>query len=446
MLNDNGNTLQKSSQTKDILIIGLALFAMFFGSGNLIFPPDIGITDGTQWGLGFFFYFFADAGLALLGVIAINHSGGKMEQVMNLAGKAPGTLITIAVILSIGPGLAIPRNGAVTLEMGIAPAFGLDASSPVVRAVFSIVFFGLVCLLTVRPSRVVDVVGKYMTPILVIALIILIVIGVVSPQAASQPSVSDTVIKDGIFNGYQTLDLMAALFFSLIIIDSAKDRGYSTEGARTAIVLKAGVISCLLLMLVYGGLAYLGSTTGMLWREEFLAGDINQAALLMNIAHQLMGRVGAFVLALIVAFACMTTAIGLTSAAGTYFSELSRGRVGYAAVVVIVCVVSALFCNVGLSQIISITAPILMICYPVTVLTVIESFLTGRFQNRNAYILSAAVTFLISLGTILCDSFGMNAFAFLHQIPLDQFGFNWIIPAAAAFLIGSVIPGRKIGA
>ena len=425
-------------------VIGLALFAMFFGAGNLIFPPDIGVRDGSLWWLGFIFYFIADAGFALLAVIAMNRMGGNMDRVTGTAGRVPGTIINIAVILCIGPGLAIPRNGATTLEMGIAPAFGLDAASPLVRAVFSVIFFGIVLLLVIRPSAVVDILGRFLTPILVITLLILIVVGIFSPRAATQPSVSETIIKDGIYNGYQTIDLMAGLFFAIIVIENAFDRGYYSEGDRTRIVLRAGAVSCVLLGIVYGGLSFLGSTTGMIWRDQYLSGEINQAGLFTNISSELLGSAGSVILALIVTFACLTTAIGLTSAAGSYFSELFHGKISYSAVVILVCVVSAILCNAGLSQIISFTFPILMLCYPIVVLTVIMSFLTDRVKNRNAYYLASLVTFFLSACSVLCGNLGVSSFSWVHRIPLDQFGFYWVIPAAAAFLIGMIIPGKDL--
>lgn len=437
-------TLQSQKRGFDFVVVGLALFAMFFGAGNLIFPPDLGLKSGTEWFVGFFTYFIVDAGLAVVGILAMIKADGKTENITGVAGKAIGVIINTAVILAIGPGLAIPRNGAVTYSLGIAPLFGFSADNKVALAVFSVVFFAVVLLLTIRPSKVVDIVGKWLTPALVIALVVLIVVGFVAPRGDVMPAVTDSVVKDGIVNGYQTLDALASLFFGIVIITAVKGKGYTGKKEGSSAVLKASLVAGALLFVVYGGLAFLGATTGTLWRDAVVGGSVDQATLLVNITNELLGSAGVTVLSIIVALACLTTAIGLTTAVAEYFEDLTNGKLSYKTLVIATCVVSALLCNMGLAEILKVSVPVLLILYPVVLLFMAATFLHDVVKNVNAYLLSCAVTFVVSLLTVANDMFFLGKFAWIHSLPLDAYGLNWVLPAVVAFAVGAFIPGRKI--
>ena len=211
---------------KDIVVIGFALFAMFFGAGNLVFPPYLGVLDGTKWFIGFIAFLFADGGLALLGVVAMTRTGGDLDALYSRAGKKIGLVIGTASILCIGPFLAIPRTAAVTFEVGINPVFG-DSFSPVV---FSIIFFAITLFLTIKPSKVVDIVGQFLTPALLICLAVLIVKGIISPLGTPlERTLVDNVVVRGIYDGYQTMDAMASCIFAGIIISSVKAKGYTNN-------------------------------------------------------------------------------------------------------------------------------------------------------------------------------------------------------------------------
>ena len=425
-------------------IVGLALFSMLFGSGNLIFPPEIGITGGTEWYQGYIAYFLADAVLSICSVFAMLKVDGDLNRLTGTIGPTGSMIINTVCIICIGPLLAIPRNAAVTFEMGISPLFGLDPESRILRLVFSIIFFGVVLLLTIRPSKVVDILGKYLTPILVAAIAILIIIGVVSPGAQAGAPVSDSLIKDGILNGYQTLDLMAGIYFSVVIIQSIRSKGLESLGEQKKYTAGAALIAGTLLCLIYGGLAFLGATTGSQWLDQFTSGEINQAGLVINITGALMGKFGVVFLSVIVALACLTTAVGLTSAAGDYFSGIIPSR-SYAFMVVLICIVSAVLCNFGLSAIISIAAPILMLFYPPVMFLTLSCLGRSIFRKKRYYQCGIVICFLISLLTVLTDTFGVTALSWIHTaLPLDTFGFNWLIPTAIAAAIGHFLPGPEI--
>ena len=426
------------------IIVGLALFSMLFGSGNLIFPPDIGITGGTEWYKGYIAYFLADAGLGICSVFAMLKVDGDLNRLTGSIGPKGAMIINTVCIICIGPMLAIPRNAAVTFEMGISPLFGIDPSSRILRLVFSIIFFGIVLLLTIRPSKVVDILGKYLTPILVVAIAVLIIIGIAAPAAQAGAPTSDNLIRDGIFNGYQTLDLMAGIYFSIIIIQSIRSRKLQSKREERKTAAAAALIAGALLCFVYGGMAYLGATTGSQWQQQFTSEEINQAGLVVNITDALMGSFGVAFLSIIVSLACLTTAVGLTSAAGEYFNRIIPSR-SYAFMVVIICIVSAILCNFGLSAIISIAAPILMLFYPPVMFLTLTCLGRNIFRKKNFYQFGMCICFVISLFTVLTDTFGISSLAWIHTaLPLDTFGFNWVIPTAIAAAIGHFLPGPEI--
>ncbi len=440
------NNLQKRSAS-DFVFIGLALFAMFFGAGNLIFPPDIGVRSGPDWFIGFLCFFIADAGLAVIGMLSMVKANGRIENVTGVIGKTPSTILATAVILCIGPGIAIPRTATVTYGLGLAPVFNIAADNKLALPIFSVVFFLIVLALTIKPTRVVDIVGKVLTPVLVVALLIMIVIGFVAPKGSiSDPLPGTQTVQYGILNGYQTMDGMASLFFAIIVISAVYAKGYTSRKDSTSMTIKASVVAGILLFIVYGGLAYLGATTGTLWKSLVGSPDFNQAQLVINITDALMGKAGVIVLGIVVALACLTTAIGLTSATAEYFHKLSKGKLKYSHLVIAVCIFSAFICNLGLATILKIAVPILLLVYPIVVLLLVVT-LFRRFINKQwAYKLAAIAALIVSAITVLGDTFKSlkEPLAFIHDLPLDAYGFNWLIPTLIALVIGMIIPGPKL--
>lgn len=159
---------------KDSMTIGLALFAMFFGAGSLIFPPYLGLESGTSWFLGFLCFIIADIGLAFVTIVAMVHGDGSVSGITGVVGKIPAHIINTAAIVCIGPFLAIPRTAATTYEMTVVPLLP-DAGILIV----SIVFFGLTWLFTIRASKVIDILGNVLTPALFLCLVVLIGAGII---------------------------------------------------------------------------------------------------------------------------------------------------------------------------------------------------------------------------------------------------------------------------
>ncbi len=432
-----------NGKKSDALIIGAALFAMFFGSGNLIFPPYIGVTCGSRWLLGFISYFIADGGLALLTVFAMAKAGGDLGKITGTIGRAPSVILNTISMLCIGPFLAIPRNGAVTFEVGVQSVAGSVQLGQLARIIFSVVFFTVVLLLTLKPSSVLDIVGKILTPLLSATLLIMIFAGILDPKRGAHFVQNSSIIRDGIYNGYQTLDMLAALFFSMIAIRAIESKGYKSDLLKRKIISASGLVSGLGLAVIYGGLTFLGATTGSLWEHGVRDARISQAQLLINITQSLLGRPGAILIGIVITLACITTAIGLTSATASYFEELSNKKLPYRAVVIAVCVLSAILCNLGLDLIISAAFPILSLLYPVITFLIVTSFFESRIKNRLPFILGTLVAFAISLLNTAEDLFAIRSLSFVHLLPLSSVSLEWLPPAAIVFVIAALVSGRK---
>lgn len=424
--------MRKKSNFMDIAVIGLALFAMFFGAGNLIFPPYLGTNAGGEWFTGFLCFFIADVGLALVAILSMIKSGdASIQGVTKKLGALPSAIINTLIVLCIGPFLAIPRTAATTFEMGIQPIFpGINSW------IFGAIFFGLVLVLTVRPSGVVDVIGKYLTPILVVCLLAMIVLGIINPIGEISEIAKFETVKEGVLAGYQTMDVLASIVFVIIIISSAKDKGYTETKDTMSVVIKSSVFAAAALFIIYGGLAYLGATTSAGGFEGY-----NQTGLVVAITQSLLGSYGVVVLAVIVFFACLTTAIGLTSSCASYFAELTNGKISYTKAVIATCIFSYVVSNFGISTIISIASPVLSLLYPMVLVMILLNFFGNRIKNNNIYVGAAIFSLLASAADVLCG-FGLPL-DFIHYLPFGSFQCGWILPAIVGGLIGKCIPYKE---
>lgn len=418
------------NKNKDILIIGFALFSMFFGAGNLIFPPYIGISSGSSWLISFLGFILADVGIILLSIIAISKAG-SLQNVIGRAGKKFGITLEFLMMLCLGPILVIPRTGATTFEMSILPL--AKNFNPVL---FSVIFFSITLLLTIKPTKVMDIIGKFLTPILLLSLAFLIVKGIVSPIGNLEDVNSSDLFITGVTQGYQTMDALGIGGIVALIMTSLVSKGYTDKNENISLAIKSALIACVGLTVVYGGLTFLGATASSLYDT-----NISQTALLINITHQLLGSTGTIMLAVVVGFACLTTSIGLTSVTGKFFEDFTNKKLKYEHIVIFICVFSAIVSNFGVDKIIQIAIPILSLIYPVTIVLVVMNIFKKIIPNDMTLKGAAYSTLLISLLNVI-DSLGLSI-QFVHKIPLASLGFNWILPAIIGGIVFSFIPTKS---
>lgn len=412
-----------NNKRQDILVVGFALFAMFFGAGNLIFPPSLGQLTGDQVIWSVIGFLLTGVGLPLVGIIAVAKFGGNLEVLGSRVNKSFGVVITIIVTLAIGPFLAIPRTSATTFEMGILPFFPNMSS-----VLFSVIYFAVVLFFVLRPSSIIDDIGKILTPALFVTLLAIIIKGIVSPIGEIGISQIAAPFATGFKEGYQTMDALASTVLGSIIVASIMAKGYKDPKDVSSLTIKAGIVATIGLGVIYGGLAYLGATATA-WPT-----DISRTQLIMGITEAVLGNFGKILLGAAVGLACLTTSIGLTAATGEYFSKLTKGKLSYNVVCIVTAVTSMIISNAGVDQITSLAAPLLVILYPVVIALIMIMFLEKYIQHKAIY---AGVVYTALAFSVLDVLVGYNvpipgAKQLLAALPLADQGFAWVIPTILA--------------
>lgn len=429
---------------KDILVTGLALFAMFLGAGNLIFPPSLGQQAGSDLWWAILGFVATGVGLPLLGVTAVAKAGGDLELLGNRVHPLFGKLITAIVVLSIGPLLAIPRTAATTFEVAIAPFLQSTIDIKIALAITTIIFFSITLAFVLRPSKIVDNVGKVLTPFLILFLAAIIIKGIISPAAGISTGTYTTPFTQGFLEGYNTMDALASVIFGLVIANAVRAKGVTDNNEIAKVTIWAGIIAAIGLGSVYIGLAYIGATTG-----NTFTGD-NPGQMLSYVTEVLLGSTGKIIIGLAMTLACLTTAIGLVATSGNFFSRLTNNKVSYNTVCLITALVSAILANMGLAKILEVSVPLLVTVYPVVIVLVLLSIFNNLFGgNRNVYIGTVGTTVVITLAnliTSLSSNFGVQLGALekiLSLLPMQDQGLGWILPAVIIAVVCMFIKSKE---
>lgn len=425
---------------KDTLVIGFAMFAVFFGAGNLIFPPQIGFATGTEWGVALLGLMLTGMLLPVLGVIAIGLGGGSFERLTRPIAPWFGTVLIFTTMIAIAWLITIPRTASVAFESGLQTLWpALDAT--VGMRVFVPLYFAVSLYFAIDRSRVIDKVGAVLTPVLLVLLLVIVVWAVFDPLAAPVETAEAAPFYLGFTTGYQTGDVFTGLLFGILFLNAIRARGY-TEGRDFHMVL-AGVAAVTFagLFVVYGGLEYLGATgSGM-----FDAG-ISHSQLLTGLVEALAGKLGANLLGVAVLLACLTTAVGATAVMAEYIAKWSRGRISYPVSAIITTLVAAAQSFGGVDYIIRIAGPIFMLFYPVGICIVLLGLASRLFCNDGIWKGTAIAALLIGAYDCLSILSGMTGFAMPQalvtaygHIPLSDMGFAWVLPAILGGLTGGVL-------
>lgn len=424
----------------DSLVVGAALFAMFFGAGNVVFPPYIGLTAGTQWFTGFLCYYAADVGLALLTIYALLASSciDRKEGLFHRLGGTPAMLMMLAIILCIGPLLAIPRTGATAFAISFAPLGYSSKGINLAKILYSAAFFGFSTLLAYRESNMVDAIARYLSPIKIGGFILIVCAAFAWPLGEINPAVhDDKVAWNSILAGYQTLDVMAALVFGFVIVNALKGKGYTSGSQKALSVGLSSLVAGVLLFVIYGGLCYLGATGSGLYPA-----DTEKGALVSSLVTGLFGSASNVLLAVVMGVSCMATAVGLIGTTATFISQFSNGRFSYRVVAVFTGLFSMVFSNVGLDSIIAFAAPILTFLYPGTLVVIVLSLFDRHIRNDNIFRFATTGALLCS-GLSVLEDFGLP-FKLTSMLPFDAVGLGWIVPAATFGLAGYFVRQQKL--
>lgn len=432
--------MNKNLSFMNILPIGLMLFSLFFGAGNLIFPPALGQLAGEHLFLAIFGFLCTGVGLPLMGILAIARMRDNSPFALaNKVNHRFSVVLMVIINLIIGPLFAIPRTAAVAFDIGLRPFIAADLYTSNL-AIYTLLFFGATYYFALSPNKLIDRVGKILTPLLLITLGLLISQIFFRPLGAIGPSTAtyeNFAFFKGFQEGYLTMDLLASVVFGSVVINSMKAKGVNDTQTLTKVCIYAGLIASFFLAVIYISLAYMGATS-----VELLGYAENGGLILSGVANHYFGAFGNTILFLTITFACLTTSIGLVSSCAGFFSELSNNKITYQRLVLYFSLFSFLISNVGLTKLITISVPFLVAVYPVVIMLILLVFLDKLFGSRRrvyqgAIFFTACVSVLDALQAIgmlspsiikLCNRF----------IPLYIYDFGWLIPAAIGGLVGYI--------
>ena len=431
---------------KSIVIISFMLFSLFFGAGNLIFPPLLGQQSGSNTFLSILGFLITAVILPVLGVIVVGKFGGLTE----LAGKVDkkfAIVFTLLIYLSIGPGLGIPRAGSVPFEMAIAPYLKENSNLSIWMLVYTTIFFIIVLWLCLNPGKLVKRIGTFLTPSLLILIVVLFFTFLLkfNKSVASPEKVYyNAPFLQGFIDGYQTMDTIAALNFGLVIAITLGNFGVKEEKGIIKYTIIAGIFAGIILTLVYVMLSVMGAATSGVYDSA-----LNGAIILRQIMHDLFGRFGAIFLAAIFTLACLTTCVGLTNSISAYFAKLFK-KISYKKWVIIITIVSFLICNLGLNMILSVSIPVLNAIYPVSIVLIIIGLLDKYIKNfKYTYKLCIYSTLFISVLYAIDELFNLGFISdILAYIPLYSQGFGWVIVCIVMFgisvLLNAILNKKKV--
>lgn len=426
---------QKKLDTKQIIISGLALFAIFFGAGNLIFPPFLGLNSGKDWFLASLGFNLSDSLLILLGILALSFRSANLKSFGGKLSNNFGSILSLVCITLVGPLLSIPRTGATTYEVALSPFY-----PNINKILFSFLFFALVYILTINGSKVVDRVGKYLTPTLLIILAILIIKGIFYPDVVLE-STAGNKFSAGFIEGYQTMDSLGPIFLTGIILEDLKNKGISEKNDLIRATIYSGLIAVFGLVIVYTGLTYVGAKS-----IAFADLDLNRTSLLIAISENLLGRNVQIALSLVVGFACLSTAIGLVSAFSSIFAENFK-KLSYRFFVRLGVVISFALSILGVDKIMEISIPILLFVYPIVISLYILNLIDRGNISPLAYKISIGAVALVSFADALSalgfsNNFYVNG---INKLPMADAGFAFVFVFLISLIFGLLISKNQKG-
>ena len=417
-------------KTKDVLLTGFALFAMLFGAGNLIFPPMLGYETSSSWIPTMLAFIITGVGFPFLGILSVSIAGNGIKDFANRVSPTFSKVFAIISILAIGPMLAIPRTGATAYEITFLHN---GMNNTIYKYIYLICYFGIVILFSLRASKVIERVGKILTPILLLLLFLIIVKGIFFSGLSIKPDIYPHAFKKGFLEGYQTMDTIASIAYAGIILKAIKNGRNLTQKQEFSFLIKAGLVAILSLALIYGGFALVGAKM----HSVLVTND--KIELLVKTTSYLLGNYGNLVLAICVAGACLTTAIGLVATAGEFFSSITSFK--YEKIVIFTVIISFLLSILGVESIIRISVPILVFIYPVMISLIILN-LFGKYI-KNDYVYKGVVLFTGIIGLIeSLASIGItNTYtnSVLEILPFSDYGLTWLFPGLIGYILFSLM-------
>lgn len=419
------------NNTKDLLITSFALFSLFFGAGNLLLPPLLGYNAGEDWFWVTLGFVITAVAIPIIGIYA--HA--KLQGTLYDFGKKVSPLFSLVyciLIYVIAVAIPSPRTAAATHEIAIHPNFG---TSPLLT---SSIYFALVLVFALNRSKILDVIGKYLTPFIVLILLLVIGIGLFNAQMDISNSSFDTPIVDGILEGYQTFDAIAAVVVGAVIIISINIKSNQSFEYKKDLIKKSGVIAGLGLFVIYAGLIAVGAFYGSeIELNSGLSNDVQRADLLIGISSKALGGFGYSILSVLIALACFTTAVGIVTGAADYFKGLlHNSQTVYVITAVLASVFGVIVGQLDFNDIIVIALPVLLFIYPITIVLIILNAMPDKYTSSLVFKVVVLLTFLFSITDVLGFLSPSDTLSIIvDYIPFAKHSLGWVLPACIGLIL-----------
>jgi LIVCS family branched-chain amino acid:cation transporter len=416
------------NRTKQIFILGFAIFASFFGAGNLILPPLIGFKAGADWWLVAIGFLVSTTLIPLLALLGHAKLQGTMLDFGKKVSPSFAMVFSISVYV-IAIVLACPRTAAVTHEMAILPYFEVNS------LITSALYFTMVFLFAINRGKVIDLLGKYLTPLIVIILLVIIVIGVFSPSEAMLVSQFQSPVIKGFLEGYQTYDAIAGLLLGGVMVVTVNNFDWDIDvSEKKIIIIRAGLIALTGLFIIYVGLISLGAKYNMEFSPE-----ISRTQLLRALANKSLGNFGTSFLAILVSLACFTTAIGIVVGTADFFKGLfSDSKRVYVLAAAISSIIGIIVGQFEVKFIIDLAVYALMFIYPIGISLIILNLFPEKYASPTVFRIVVGLAFLFSIPDFLKFLIPIEKLEYVyHIIPFSKDGLGWVIPAISGFILAN---------
>ncbi|HEL2734993.1 TPA: branched-chain amino acid transport system II carrier protein [Streptococcus suis] len=430
-------------------LTGLLLFGMFFGAGNLIFPPALGVLSGENFWPAILGFVVSGVGIAVIAlIVGTLNPKGYVHEISRKISPAFATVYLVALYLAIGPFFAIPRTATTSFEIGIAPLLG-DANLGLWLFGFTALYFVAAYLIALNPSQILNSIGRILTPVFAILIVILVVLGIVkygstNPLPAADAYSAGRAFGTGFIEGYNTLDALASIAFSVVAVNTLKQLGFSSKKEYVSTIWSVGFVVALAFSALYVGLAFLGNHFPV--PADVLASkEIHKGVYVLSQATQaIFGPSAQIFLAAMVIVTCFTTTVGLIVSSGEFFAE-RFSRFNYKVYATLFTLIGFGIANLGLSKIIAFSIPVLLILYPITICIILIT-IVNKFVPLSTYgmQLTVGVVTALSLVEVLAGQFNWTAVSkIISALPLAGQSLAWLLPALVGIVLSLFLPNKQ---
>lgn len=409
--------------TKKTFITGFALFSLFFGAGNLILPPYLGYKAGVSWPFVLMGFLLSAVVIPILAIYGHARIQGTMLDFAKKVSPLFALLYSI-IVYAISVTLPAPRTASVAYEMAIKPYFEFSSIS------VSAIYFILVFLIVINRSKVMDWVGKFLTPGILVILSLVILKGIFFDYEALAVSDFLDPFTAGLLEGYQTFDAIGGVVVGAVIVVSLGLKGGSHKEKQRTIV-GGGLLAGIGLLFMYGGMIYLGAL------QSGQIDEIDRTGLLTLLSTNALGKMGADFLAVLVSLACFTTAVGIITGTADFVKGITGGsQISYFITALIGCLLGVLMGQLDVHTIIAVAIPALMFIYPITIVLIVLNIIPGRWSQPAVFRWVVFMTIVCSIPDFLKSvGYSVDLGNVSQYIPLEAKGLIWVLPALLTFTV-----------